>query len=256
MRLTYLTWSAFHVRTDTGLSILFDPWVAGDGAGVPASPVSVEDLGTIDYVVVSHTTFDHFGQTAEILKSSESAVLLCAKDVALHAASLGISPDRIIHFSPGNSLTVDGVWIKAVLAHHVSMRPFPEDSYLSGVPFSYFVREPSGTTLFFGGDTSLHSEMKLFGDLYKPDIAILGVGGRRGGHPTRGTFGPVLPIDEAVHAANMLGVRYAVPSHYLADAGVDGDWPTAFAAAAPDIQALVMERGQMLEFDGGALSSR
>lgn len=251
MRLTYLTWSAFHVRTDSGLSLLFDPWIEGDGGRILASPVSPADLGPLDYVIITHTTEDHFGQTIEIMERDKSATLLCARDVEIYAEHLGIPLTRIINFSPGNSLTIGDTWIKAVLAHHPSMRRFPGESYLTGLPYSYFVREDSGTTLFNGGDTSLHSDLKLFGDLYKPDVAILGIGGRRDVQPTGGVFGPVLPVDEAVHAARMLGVKYAVPSHYLAGAGVEREWPMAFDGTG--ISAVYMERGQALSFIGGNL---
>ncbi len=254
MRLTYLTWSAFHIRTDGGLSLLFDPWVEGDGGRVVASPVSPADLGPVDYVVITHTTEDHFGQTIEFLERDKSTTLLCGRDVEIYAEHLGIPLARIINFSPGNSLTIGDVWIKAVLAHHPSIRKFSGESYLTGLPFSYFVREDSGTTVFNGGDTSLHSELKLFGDLYRPDVAILGIGGRRGVQPTGGIFGPVLPIDEAVHAARMLGVKYALPSHYLADTGVETEWPAAFDGTG--INALYMERGQAVTFIGGKLADR
>lgn len=241
MRLHHLTWTCFRVVTDTGLSLLFDPWLSGAGTPeVPASPVSVDELGPIDYIVITHTTADHVGQTAEIMQRHPSVTLLCGKDVALYIQDAGIPASRMVYFSPGSSLTVDGVWIKAVLAHHISMRERPNHSYLSGLPFSYFVREQSGVTLFNAGDTSLHSEMKLFGDLYKPDIALLGVGGLRGDQVSRGVLGPVLPVPEAVVAAKMLGVRYAVPMHYLLNTGVEEQWRSAFAQEAPAITPLIM----------------
>ena len=35
----------------------------------------------------------------------------------------------------------------------------------------------AGEQIFFGGDTSIHGDLKLYGELYHPHVAMLGVGG-------------------------------------------------------------------------------
>ena len=61
----------------------------------------------------------------------------------------------------------------------------------------------NGQSLYFAGDTSLFGDMKLIGELYKPDIAFLPIGDRF-------TMGP----DTAALAAQWLGVKQVVPMHY------------------------------------------
>ena len=58
-------------------------------------------------------------------------------------------------------------------------------------------------TIYYAGDTSLFGDMKLIGELYKPDIAFLPIGDRF-------TMGP----DTAAMAAQWLGVKQVVPMHY------------------------------------------
>ncbi len=57
--------------------------------------------------------------------------------------------------------------------------------------------------LYYAGDTCLFGDMKLIGELYKPDIAFLPIG-------DRATMGP----DTAAITARWLGVRQSVPMHW------------------------------------------
>ena len=70
--------------------------------------------------------------------------------------------------------------------------------------------------LFFGGDTPITANHKLFGALYKPDLAVLGVGGVK----QMGQSFTELHPDEAALVAKWLGVKVALPIHYRQDEGV------------------------------------
>jgi L-ascorbate metabolism protein UlaG (beta-lactamase superfamily) len=58
-------------------------------------------------------------------------------------------------------------------------------------------------TLYFAGDTALFGDMRLIGEMHKPDIAFLPIGDHY-------TMGP----DAAARACALLGVRQVVPMHY------------------------------------------
>jgi L-ascorbate metabolism protein UlaG (beta-lactamase superfamily) len=62
---------------------------------------------------------------------------------------------------------------------------------------------PGGLTVYHAGDTALFSDMKLIGELYKPDIALLPIGDHF-------TMGP----REAAYATRFLGVKHVIPMHY------------------------------------------
>ena len=57
--------------------------------------------------------------------------------------------------------------------------------------------------MYHAGDTALFSDMKLIGELYKPDLAMLPIGDHF-------TMGP----REAAHAIRFLGVKHVIPMHY------------------------------------------
>ena len=71
-----------------------------------------------------------------------------------------------------------------------------------GEAAGFVVKLENGQTIYFAGDTALFGDMKLIGELYKPDIAFLPIGDRF-------TMGP----DTAAMAAQWLGVKQVVPMH-------------------------------------------
>jgi L-ascorbate metabolism protein UlaG (beta-lactamase superfamily) len=75
--------------------------------------------------------------------------------------------------------------------------------HYGGEPAGYVVRMPGGFTVYHAGDTALFGDMKLIGELYKPDLALLPIGDRF-------TMGP----REAAYAIRLLGVKHVVPMHY------------------------------------------
>jgi L-ascorbate metabolism protein UlaG (beta-lactamase superfamily) len=58
-------------------------------------------------------------------------------------------------------------------------------------------------TIYFAGDTALFSDMKMIGEVYRPELAFLPIGDYY-------TMGP----DTAALAARWLGVRQVVPMHW------------------------------------------
>ena len=87
-----------------------------------------------------------------------------------------------------------------------------------------------GTTIYHCGDTALFSDMKLIGEIYRPDIAMTPVGDRF-------TMGP----DLGARAAEFIKPKVAIPIHYAT-------WPllvsdiSAFKPAGVDVK--VMKPGE------------
>jgi L-ascorbate metabolism protein UlaG (beta-lactamase superfamily) len=102
----------------------------------------------------------------------------------------------------GGSITAKGLRITMTDAVHSSS--FDESGILYlGEPAGFVVKLENGQSIYFAGDTSLFGDMKLIGELYKPDIAFLPIGDRF-------TMGP----DTAAMAAKWLGVKQVVPMHF------------------------------------------
>ncbi|HBY97918.1 MAG TPA: hypothetical protein DEP84_28925, partial [Chloroflexi bacterium] len=188
------------------LLVVIDPFLSGSPAhGVPPSPVPIEALDQTNLVLVSHGAFDHLGQAIEIVRRS-GAVLACGPDVRLHALAQGIPEERIAYLLSGCTLQLDRLAVKALDVRHISL--FQSGArWLSGQPLSFMLTHPGGPTIYHSGDTSLFSDLKLFGELHRPGVALLCVGGVR----SHGFEVVPLPPDEAALALEWLGARLAIP---------------------------------------------
>ena len=72
-----------------------------------------------------------------------------------------------------------------------------------GEACGYIIRLPGGLTVYHAGDTAVFGDMKLIGDLYAPQLALLPIGDHF-------TMGP----REAALAVRLLGVRHVIPMHF------------------------------------------
>ena len=182
MQLTWLGHSC--VLLSGTRKVLIDPFIEG-GSVAGTQP---------DIVAVTHGHYDHLGETVALGKTSvaitELAKYLRSKGVP--AESMGI----------GGTILVDGVSFTMTPALHSSS----VDENGTVIPMGLaagFVIGMDGVRIYHAGDTALFSDMKLIGDLYHPDVALLPIGGRY-------TMG----VDEAMIAANFIGARTIIPIHY------------------------------------------
>ena len=83
-----------------------------------------------------------------------------------------------------------------------------------------------GVTIYHCGDTALFGDMKLIGEIYKPDIACIPVGDRF-------TMGPEL----GRRAAELIGAPVAVPIHYATFGLLTSDI-SAFQPKGIEVRAL------------------
>jgi L-ascorbate metabolism protein UlaG (beta-lactamase superfamily) len=72
-----------------------------------------------------------------------------------------------------------------------------------GEAAGYVVGLEDGRTLYYAGDTCLFGDMRLIGEMYRPEIAFLPIGDRF-------TMDPAA----AARACELLGVRQVVPMHW------------------------------------------
>jgi L-ascorbate metabolism protein UlaG (beta-lactamase superfamily) len=88
----------------------------------------------------------------------------------------------------------------------------------SSIPLGFIVYAGDGQRIYHAGDTSLFSDLKLIGELYRPTVGLINVGvprehrGAEHGVPVYLTG--EMDAREAAMACQWLGVRYAVPCHH------------------------------------------
>ncbi|HTM31649.1 MAG TPA: metal-dependent hydrolase [Vicinamibacterales bacterium] len=194
LAITWLGHSAFRLRTPGGVEVLFDPWYTGN----PKFPESARP-SKADLILISHGHSDHITDAAAMARQT-GATVVGIFEIVSWLGSKGVQ--AVEPMNKGGSITAKGLRITMTEAIHSSSFDDNGVVYL-GEPAGFVVKLENGQSLYFAGDTALFSDMKLIGELYKPDIAFLPIGDRF-------TMGP----DTAAIAAKWLGVRQVVPMHW------------------------------------------
>lgn len=243
LTIRYLGWTAFEVTAEDGKRVLLDPMIAGRPAeGIAPSPFTADEFYGVDVVAISHTAGDHVGQAFDILEHSK-AFLVCDAATNQRASRLGIPSQRIYRMVSGVRFEVAGFTFKALAAQHLSLGRLDDGGFISGQPLSYVITAPTGERIFFGGDTSITTDLKLFGELYQPEVAMLGIGGV----DCNGQSLTELHPDEAALVATWLGVSVAIPMHYRYDHETEA-FVSEIRRVAPGVTPLVMKPGDTYKF--------
>ena len=148
------------------VTVFIDPFFTHN----PSCPVTWNEAGKPDLVLVTHDHGDHTGDAVAICKSS-GATCGCIVGTAERLIDAGMPQASIpagIGFNIGGTIEVKGVRVTMTQAFHTSE---------SGAPAGYVVTMPDGFTFYHAGDTGLFSSMELIGSLYPLDLALLPVGG-------------------------------------------------------------------------------
>ncbi len=194
MDIKYLGHSAFEISTNNH-KILIDPFLV---CAPNYKPEGVTDI------FVTHGHGDHLGSAIEISKAT-SAPITAVFELANYCAQKGA---KTIDMGLGS--WHDYGWGKAVLvpAFHSSTTP---DGIYAGSPCG-FVFEIEGKVIYHAGDTCLNSEMKMIGEIYRPDISMLPIGGKY-----------TMDIEHAVKASEWLNTTAVIPMHYNTFAPISVD---------------------------------
>ena len=250
IELRYLGWSAFEVTIEDGRRLLLDPYLSGrPNEGIPPSPAGLAEFDDCDFVLVTHVAQDHIGQALDVMGRSK-ATLVCDVATRFTALAAGIPPERIFHMVPGVQFAFDGLLVKALPAEHLSFQKLGEKAFINAPPLSYLVTTPGGVRVFFGGDTSITANHQLFGRLYKPHVAVLGVGGVE----SHGQSFTELYPEEAALVAKWLGVKVAFPIHYRFDEG--RTFAKEVKRQAPKVKPVLLKAGESYRFDRKADGAR
>ncbi|MEM2262840.1 MAG: metal-dependent hydrolase [Candidatus Bathyarchaeia archaeon] len=181
----WLGHAAFQLEL-AGKIILIDPWLDGN----PSAPIKASEIGKADIVYVTHDHGDHLGDAIAICKRTH-ATFVSTFELGNYASENGVK--EVAGLNIGGCVEVKGIKLHMVQAFHTSSRGAP-----TGV-----VVEGEGKTVYHAGDTGLFMDMKLIGQLYKPDLALLPIGG----YYTMGAL-------EAAEAVKLLKPKVVIPMHY------------------------------------------
>jgi len=216
---TFLGHAGF-VLDDGSNSVAIDPFLTGN----PAATMKPDEV-RCQSIVLTHGHGDHIGDTVTIAKSNDATVF-AANEIAEYLSEQGCKTEP---GNPGGKIDSDFGWVAFTQAFHSSSY---EGRYM-GMPCGAVVHL-GGVTVYHCGDTGLFSDMKLIGEFYRPDIALVPIGDRF-------TMGPEL----ATKAAEWIKPKVAIPMHY-------STWPLLVSDASgftPEgMEVRVMDPGESWRF--------
>jgi L-ascorbate metabolism protein UlaG (beta-lactamase superfamily) len=195
-KLTWLGHSAFRITTPSGKVILIDPWVQSN----PMCPEPLKKFDRVDTLLITHGHFDHIADAVDLGKQFKPQIV-AIYETCFWLQSKGVT--NTCEMNKGGTQTVGEIEVTMVNALHSCGIKDGDQIIYGGEACGYIIRLPGGLTVYHSGDTAVFGDMKIIGELYSPDIALLPIGDLY-------TMGP----REAALAIRLLGVRHVVPMHF------------------------------------------
>ena len=194
--LTWLGHGSFKLETRGGKIVLLDPWVESN----PACPKELRAFEALDVISITHGHGDHIADAVTLAKKFKPAIV-CNFEIHLFLKSKGVG--RTSPMNKGGTQEAAGIKFTMVHAVHSSGIEDGGQILYGGEACGFIVTLEDGTRIYNAGDTAVFSDMALIGELYRPDVALLPIGGHY----------VMSPVEAAV-AARLLEPRWIVPCHY------------------------------------------
>ena len=196
LSITWLGHSTFILRAPGGTRVILDPWIATN----PSCPDDAKKVGELNLMLVTHGHFDHTADAVSIARSTDAQVVA---PFELSAIFQQRGLKNVVGMNPGGTLKAHGLSITMVPAVHSSSIEEDGKNVYAGLATGYVIGFEDGLVAYYAGDTSIFSDMKLIGDLYRPTLAFLPIGDLF-------TMGP----EQAAAACDLLGVKQVMPMHW------------------------------------------
>lgn len=206
-RFTWYGHSCIQLESTAGTTVLIDPWF-----GNPTSPRAADDVGRCDVMLVTHGHHDHLGSPPGAVADADAITIARRTHPtwpAIHELSLWLDAldtgAQVIGMNKGGTVEAAGLRISMVTADH-SAGDVVADQGLPlhlGEPVGFVIETEDGKRIYHAGDTALFGDLRLIGELHRPDLAFLPIGGHFTMDPRA-----------AARAVELLGVSTVVPIHY------------------------------------------
>ena len=237
-KVLWLGQAAFKITSPRGVVIVIDPFITRNPK-TPAAHKDLAKLGKVDLILVTHGHGDHFLDAPALAKMTGAKVGMNA-DMGSTVGALGIIPAKqLIRFNKSGPIRIKGVTVTMVRAEHSSSIVHKGADgkvaiHPGGEPSGYIIRMENGFTIYHAGDTGVFGDMAWIGRYYKPDLALLPIGG----HFTMD------PAHAAYAAKNLIRPRMVIPMHY-------GTFPPLKGTPAQFQRALGRTRIRVLAINPG-----
>jgi len=205
----WLGHGSFLFTSCKGKKILLDPWTSTNPK-CPGKYRKKGSFGAVDLILWTHGHVDHFMlPDAKELVADYQPKIVAPWELSffIKAEIPGANCQTFVLGNKGATADFDGIKVTMTEAFHsagAQLTGFEGVNRFVGEAAGYIMEFENGLKIYHSGDTSLMGDMKsIIGDFYKPDIAILPIGGVF-------TMGP----DEAAFACKLIRPKIVIPEHY------------------------------------------
>jgi L-ascorbate metabolism protein UlaG (beta-lactamase superfamily) len=195
-RVTWLGHATVLIQTPKGTNVLIDPFIEHN----PKYPGSFVLPEKIHYILLTHGHGDHISDAVPVATKHNSTVV-AIYELAAFIAEQGAK--QTVGMNLGGTAQLEDVAVTMVEAKHSAGADDKNGTRYAGVAAGYVLTIADGPVLYHAGDTAVFSDMKLIGELYHPEVAMLPIGGFY-------TMGP----KEASLAARFIGPKVVLPIHF------------------------------------------
>ncbi|MGA2812874.1 MAG: metal-dependent hydrolase [Candidatus Acidiferrum sp.] len=236
-KITYFGHATFSLTTRAGSVAMIDPFITNN----PKCPKELKKVEKLDVILLSHGHGDHIGDVVELAQEHKAKVVgmpeLCGWLATKGLAKQGAEMNK------GGTQQVGEFSVTMTHAFHSSGIADGDKTVYGGEAAGLLIRLPGGFTVYHAGDTCVFGDMKLIGELYAPDVALLPIGDHY-------TMGP----REAAYAVKLLGVKDVIPMHYATFPVLTGT-PEELRKECASIAGLTIHALKPGESLGGAKSA-
>ena len=221
-RITWLGHAAFKIEI-ADRTVLIDPWLDEN----PTSPVKASEVSKADVVYVTHDHGDHLGEAFVICKKTNAA-FVAAAELASEARQEGVK--NVCGMNIGGSAEFNGVKLSMVQAFHTAGKAAPTGVMVEG----------AGKTVYHAGDTGIFGDMQFIGEFYRPDVALIPIGGYY-----------TMDARQAAEAVKLIKPKAVIPMHYktfpvLAQSA--DEFVRDVKEKMPKVEVVVLKPGEAYQF--------
>ncbi|PID15475.1 metal-dependent hydrolase [Sporosarcina sp. P34] len=224
MKISYHGHSIVKIETK-GKTILIDPFITGN----KLTDLQADDEKP-DVILLTHGHNDHVGDTMDIAKR-EDILVVAPNELAVYLGFQGLTTHGM---NIGGANEFDFGTVKYTQAFHSSSYTTADNEIIyTGMPAGLLLTIED-KVIYHAGDTSLFSDMKLYGE-EGIDVAFLPIGDNF-------TMGP----KDAAKAVELLNPTLTVPIHFNTFPPIEVD-PEDFKSLVQNHEVKIMKPGEIIE---------